>query len=538
MSQPNKIMRAEAREAEVATPECPSGSVGASAPKRARRDDERRAPKPVKADAGPAIDRRRRRKTTADLKIPRQQMNMSAVRVGLQGVDILAVFAVIGFGIWNGYIGTNNNGIIAPLTAAVLGSSIFIFMMFFGRAYRFRPTEILSGHLKTVLLASLAAMGAWLAVSLILRPDTFTPDTLARAGIGATALLLVMHTLYSRQLAVLHRNGRLAPTVVMLGATDSARRIIEENARTKELNIVAIFDERLARAPLNIHGVPVVGQIDDLLGWEGLPFVNRIVVTLPSAAASRKRDFVEKVRLLPNRIAYVSDAFEHLNHVQQRLSEIAEISLNDVTGSPKSGAYTAAKRLMDITVSGLALIALAVPLGILALLIRMDSPGPILFRQERHGFNNRVFGVLKFRSMRTDMSDFKAERQTEANDPRITKIGRFIRKTSIDELPQLLNVLKGEMSLVGPRPHAVGMKTQGRDSIDLVAEYAHRHKVKPGLTGWAQINGSRGPLHNAQDVQTRVQLDVEYIERANLLWDIWIMIKTLPVLLGDNEAIR
>ena len=140
--------------------------------------------------------------------------------------------------------------------------------------------------------------------------------------------------------------------------------------------------------------------------------------------------------------------------------------------------------------------------------------------------------------MRNDKADLKAEQQTVAGDTRVTKIGKFIRKTSIDELPQLLNVLKGEMSLVGPRPHAVGMKTAGKESIELVSEYAHRHKVKPGMTGWAQINGSRGPLHSGEDVAERVRLDVEYIERSNVMWDIYIMLKTLPVLLGDRTNVR
>ena len=440
--------------------------------------------------------------------------------------------------VWSHYVGANAQTVVAPISAALLGAATFIFMMLFAKAYRFRPTETTGEHLKTVFVASLASLGVWLSMALILRPDSFLPDSLARAGIAASVALLVLHFGYSRLLQRLHLKGRLAPTVVMLGATESARRIIEENAKTKELNIVAIFDERLARAPIDIHGVPVVGRIGDLLQWEGLPYVNRIVVTLPSAAAERKRDFVEKVRLLPNRIAYVSDAFENLDHVKQRLSEIAEVSLNDITGNPKSGTYTALKRLTDIILGSIALILLAIPLGIIALMIKMDSPGPALFKQPRHGFNNRIFDVLKFRTMRTDVCDVKAERQTEADDPRITRIGRFIRKTSIDELPQLWNVIRGEMSLVGPRPHAVGMKTAGRDSIELVEEYAHRHKVKPGMTGWAQINGSRGPLHTAEDVQRRVQLDVEYIERSNLFWDLMIMAKTLPVMLGDREAIR
>lgn len=504
----------------------------------ARREDERRIARPGDDASVPKVDRRRKRLSIDHLTVPSSQTNMNAVRFGLELIDATAISAVIAVFVWSHYVGANAQTIVAPISAALLGAATFIFMMLFAKAYRFRPTETTGEHLKTVLVASLASLGVWLSMALILRPDSFLPDSLARAGIAASVTLLVLHFGYSRLLQRLHLKGRLAPTVVMLGATESARRIIEENAKTKELNIVAIFDERLARAPIDIHGVPVVGRIGDLLQWEGLPYVNRIVVTLPSAAAERKRDFVEKVRLLPNRIAYVSDAFENLDHVKQRLSEIAEVSLNDITGNPKSGTYTALKRLTDIVLGSIALILLAIPLGVIALLIKMDSPGPALFKQPRHGFNNRIFDVLKFRTMRTDVCDVKAERQTEADDPRITRIGRFIRKTSIDELPQLWNVIRGEMSLVGPRPHAVGMKTAGRDSIELVEEYAHRHKVKPGMTGWAQINGSRGPLHTAEDVQRRVQLDVEYIERSNLFWDLMIMAKTLPVMLGDREAIR
>ncbi|MEM7729878.1 MAG: exopolysaccharide biosynthesis polyprenyl glycosylphosphotransferase [Pseudomonadota bacterium] len=516
----------------------PLGTSSELPQSRARREDERRIARPGDGNTVPAVDRRRRRLDIDDLTVPTAQSNMNAVRFGLQLCDVVALVGIIAGITWTSYVGANRQDVLAPIAAAFLGAGVFIFMLLFGKAYRFRPTETVPDHLKTVLVAGLAALGLWLSAALILRPDSFLPDSLAKAGLVAIGGLIVLHTVYARQLQRMHLKGKLAPTVVMLGATDSARRIIEENAKTKELNIVAIFDERLARAPIDIHGVPVVGRIGDLLQWEGLPYVNRIVVTLPSAAAARKKDFVEKVRLLPNRIAYVSDAFENLDHVKQRLSEIAEISLNDVTGSPKSGIHTALKRLTDIVLGSIALAVLAVPLAVIALVIRLDSPGPALFRQPRHGFNNRVFDVLKFRTMRTDMADMKAERQTEADDPRITRIGRFIRKTSIDELPQLVNVIRGEMSLVGPRPHAVGMKTAGRDSIELVEEYAHRHKVKPGMTGWAQINGSRGPLHTGEDVQRRVQLDVEYIERSNVLWDLAIMAKTLPVMLGDREAIR
>jgi len=493
--------------------------------------------RPSKSDT-PRVDRRRKRLTTADVSVPRKQLNMNAVRFGLRSLDVIMVCAIIALGIWNGYIGTNNRGITAPVAASVLGSAIFISALFISNAYRFNAAQKWQSHIKNVGLASFAALGIWLAIALIIRPETFLPDALAKAGLGAIILILVLHSAYYAQMRRLHMRGALAPTIVMLGATESARRIIEENAKTKELNILAIFDDRLARTPHNIYGVPVIGKVEDLLAWDALPYVNRIVVTLPSNAGKRRHEFVERVKLLPNRIAFVVDEFENLNHVQQRVSEIAEVSMRDVTGNPKSGRHTAIKRLSDIVISATVLVLGSPVLLLIAALIRMDSKGPILFKQKRHGFNNRVFDIYKFRSMRNEDADLKAAVQTTKNDPRVTKIGRFIRKTSIDELPQLLNVLKGEMSLVGPRPHATGMQTEGKTSIDLVAEYAHRHKVKPGMTGWAQINGSRGPLNSRQDIAERVRLDVEYIERSNLFFDLYIMFMTLPVLLGDTTNTR
>jgi lipopolysaccharide/colanic/teichoic acid biosynthesis glycosyltransferase len=168
----------------------------------------------------------------------------------------------------------------------------------------------------------------------------------------------------------------------------------------------------------------------------------------------------------------------------------------------------------------------------------MDSPGPVFFRQRRHGFNNEEITVWKFRSMRVEMADAKAARQISADDDRVTKVGKFIRKTSLDELPQIFNVLTGEMSLVGPRPHAIGMKTGDVESAQLVREYAHRHRMKPGMTGWAAIHGSRGPVDTPELVRERVALDVHYIERQSFWLDLYIMAMTIPCLLGDKDAVR
>jgi len=474
----------------------------------------------------------------SEIKFITKTRNMNALRVALRLCDAFLVTAVILIVIWNGYVGSGNKEILAPLAAGLSGTFGFFATLYLVRAHQFSPAETYGWHMKKVLLGAAAALGVWLSAALVFKPDTFLPDYLAIAGLLAAGGLLALHSIYYFSIKRQHESGELIPTIIMLGATEAARRLIEENARTRELNIIAIFDERLSRAPHNIHGVPVVGKIQDMLDWDALPYVDRIVVTLPAMAEARKKVFVEQVRRLPNRIAFVVDEFEHLDHVQQRLTQIAEIGMREVTGKPKSGRHIFAKRLMDIGISGTALVLGAPVLALVALAVKLESKGPILFKQKRQGFNNRVFDVYKFRSLKIEDEDKDARSQVLAGDSRVTKVGKFIRKTSLDELPQLLNVLKGDMSLVGPRPHAVGMHTGNIETYKLVDDYAHRLKVKPGLTGWAQINGSRGPLHDADSVARRIQFDMDYIERSSVLFDLIIMAKTLPCLLGDNDNIR
>jgi lipopolysaccharide/colanic/teichoic acid biosynthesis glycosyltransferase len=198
----------------------------------------------------------------------------------------------------------------------------------------------------------------------------------------------------------------------------------------------------------------------------------------------------------------------------------------------------AAKRAQDLTLSIGGVIALAPLMGAIAIAIKLDSPGPIFFRQRRHGYMNEEIVVWKFRSMRVETTDHKAIRQVSADDDRVTRVGRLIRKTSLDELPQIFNIITGEMSIVGPRPHAIGMLSGGAEASKLVETYAHRHRIKPGLTGWAAVNGSRGPVDTAEDVRRRVALDLEYVERQSFWLDASIILKTVPCLLGDSETVR
>lgn len=192
-----------------------------------------------------------------------------------------------------------------------------------------------------------------------------------------------------------------------------------------------------------------------------------------------------------------------------------------------SPVQLATKRALDIIIAASILLALAPVLLLIALLIRLDSPGPALFTQVRWGQNCRRIRIYKFRSMRADAGDASGVAQTVENDPRLTRIGAFIRKTNIDELPQLLNVLWGDMSLVGPRCHAIGMLAAGVRYEDLVPHYHERHAVKPGLTGLAQMRGLRGPTDRPGKARARIASDLYYIENFSIRLDLWIMFGTV-----------
>jgi exopolysaccharide biosynthesis polyprenyl glycosylphosphotransferase len=312
--------------------------------------------------------------------------------------------------------------------------------------------------------------------------------------------------------------------------------LIETALKTREVAVLGVFDDRLGRAPKEIAGVPVLGDTGDLLGHKVLPYVDRIVIAVNPTAQNRVREIIARLRVLPNDVSLVLDSGE--DGRVRALSRIADAQLAQVSGEPADVRRAVVKRLQDIVIGWTALILGLPVMALVAIAIKLDSPGPIFFRQRRHGFNNEEILVWKFRSMRQEAADFAAVQQVQAGDDRVTRVGRFIRKTSLDELPQLFNVIGGEMSLVGPRPHAVGMKTGQTESARLVAEYAHRHRMKPGMTGWAAINGSRGPVDSPELVRRRVALDIEYIERQSFWFDIYIMAMTIPCLLGDSETVR
>ena len=425
-------------------------------------------------------------------------------------------------------------GEILPLA---VGFAILVWALGALGCYAFAQRETLPRHLLRVL-AAFGLTGAPLLLGELLLPGGRNSLPLLAQWFGPVlAGLCLLHVVWWNTVRRWRRDGKLTPNIVIVGATDSARKLIETALKTREVAVLGVFDDRLGRAPKEIAGVPVLGDTGDLLGHKVLPYVDRIVIAVDPNAQTRVREIIARLRVLPNDVSLVLDSGGEDGRVRA-LSRIADAQLAQVSGEPADVRRAVVKRLQDITVGWTALIIGLPVMALVALAIKLDSPGPIFFRQRRHGFNNEEILVWKFRSMRQEAADFAAVQQVQAGDDRVTRVGRFIRKTSLDELPQLLNVIGGEMSLVGPRPHAVGMKTGQTESARLVAEYAHRHRMKPGMTGWAAINGSRGPVDSPELVRRRVALDIEYIERQSFWFDVYIMAMTIPCLLGDSETVR
>lgn len=338
-------------------------------------------------------------------------------------------------------------------------------------------------------------------------------------------------------LVFLARRGRIIQTITIVGGTEHTERLIAMlHQRTAEpwTKIVGFFDDRISRMPLKLGECPYLGTVDDLIFFARTHRVDDVLITLPWHAERRLLDIVQKLKVLPANIQLVPNSIGHdlANCVIARLHGVPVLT---IYGNPISGWCWIIKFLEDRILGALLLLLLAPVMLACAVAIKLDSSGPILFRQRRYGYNNSLIEVFKFRTMYHEKRDENAETLTTRGDTRITRIGKFLRRTSLDELPQLFNVVLGDMSLVGPRPHAIRAKAAGRLYQDIVNEYAVRHKVKPGITGWAQVNGWRGETDTEEKIRRRVEHDLYYMDNLSLLFDLQIMVRTLiAVLLGRN----
>jgi Undecaprenyl-phosphate glucose phosphotransferase len=476
-----------------------------------------------------------------DRRGPMRPAILSPTRSRLTGWMLGAIFRIadaIGLGVLALAAAPLSAGRIAPssLTPFIVGAVALIWALSTLHAYAFAQREGLGGH-----LAKVAAGFGLAALCLEFLLLGFHPTTVAPAPfwiwfVASFAMLYALHALWWAMVRRWRAKGRLTPNIVVVGANQNAERLVAAAMQSGETAVLGVFDDRVGRSARDVAGVPVLGDIQALLDHRIMPYVDRVVIAVPQNAQARVRQLIEQLAVLPNEVMLLIDQGPASRAAA--LSRITEAPLAPVSGAPSNERRALVKRAQDLIVGALALLV-GLPLMLLiALAIKFDSPGPVFFRQRRHGFNNEEILVWKFRSMRPSRELAAGVQQVRFDDERVTRVGRIIRRTSLDELPQLFNVLKGEMSLVGPRPHAVGMKTGQSVSAKLVADYAHRHRMKPGMTGWAAIKGSRGPVDTPELVKRRVALDIEYIERQSLMLDLIIMAQTIPCLLGDDEVVR
>lgn len=326
---------------------------------------------------------------------------------------------------------------------------------------------------------------------------------------------------------------------VVIGTTELCQMLVDRLRRqaAPTLTLLGVV-EHLQDPPVarrSFCDLPVLGEVDTLIDMIRRDEVDKVLVALPWSDAKAIRAILSRISVAPVDV-YLVPGLEGFELNDRQITLIAGVPVVQAINRPLGGWHSFVKRTEDLVLGGL-LLALAAPamLGIAAM-IKMTSPGPVLFCQRRLGFNNRIIGVFKFRTMYAHLTDADARQQSTRNDPRVTRVGAWLRRSSMDELPQLLNVIMGNMSLVGPRPHALQTTAGGMPLEDVVPVYSSRHRVKPGMTGWAQVNGYRGALDTVDKIVQRVNHDLYYIENWSLAFDLKILWRTVLLVLADNNA--
>ena len=366
-----------------------------------------------------------------------------------------------------------------------------------------------------------------------IHPEVTRPAALLPAGLGLlwATLSRATHAGAERALA---RTGLIGQRAAILGSGAAAAAALAWLARNRAegLHLVGLVED--GSDPETIPGLRVLGPITDLIRIAQTQRIDLLVVA-PRAEPVLQAE-IEELRRLPVRLCLLGQPFPLFPRARWRLAAAGGRSFVEFDRMPLQGRNALLKRGFDILVAGALLLLLLPSLLLIALAIRLDSPGPVLFRQPRRGRHNEVFAIYKFRTMRAEAADPGCRRQTSRGDARLTRVGAMLRRHSLDELPQLLNVLRGEMSLVGPRPHALFTAAGGVPVEQASRAYLARTYVRPGITGLAQVNGWRGELDTLDKLHGRIEHDIAYIETWSFWADLRILLRTLPRVLRDRRA--
>ncbi len=332
--------------------------------------------------------------------------------------------------------------------------------------------------------------------------------------------------------------GRLGDTVAVVGSGAMAARVLKTMGAAPGTGprLLGVFDDSRRQQSSNEHAsVRTTGTIDDLVILARQLTIDKVVIALPADAEAQIEAIVQELSMFPCEVVVC------LGQLGDRLKPtdlglVGGVPVARISRKPLEDWQIVWKGIEDKVAAVAAVVVLWPVFAAAALAIRIESPGPVFFCQRRFGFNNQPITIYKFRTMYHDMADPDGGRQAVRNDPRVTKVGRLLRRTNLDELPQFLNVLQGRLSVVGPRPHALTMRAADRLYHEAVDAYATRHKVKPGITGWAQVNGLRGETDTLEKAQRRVEYDLSYIDDWSLLLDLKIILLTFVRGFRDPNA--
>ena len=418
-----------------------------------------------------------------------------------------------------------------PFTNTVAGIGLLTFMIsspVFGRAnssaYMHRPV---SQAFPRILLNWGAVVAALLFLGFAFKVSADFSRTLMLTWFVATPIVLTAAHALRRKAAVL-ANSPTGSRFVIIGANNVGLELLRRLPRE---GFLGYFDFRSAdRLSEHIDADQLVGHCKDVASFARLHGVTAIYIALPMANVPRIGEMISELRDTTASIYFIPDVFA-FDLIQGRLVDINGMPAVSVCDTPFHGWDAVLKRAFDLCAGGLGLILVSPLMALLAIGVRLSSPGPVLFRQRRYGLHGEEINVYKFRSM-TVCEDGAVVTQAKKNDQRVTAFGAFLRKSSLDELPQLLNVLEGKMSLVGPRPHAIAHNEQYRK---LISGYMIRHKVRPGITGWAQVNGLRGETDTIDKMSDRVKYDIDYLNNWSVWLDLKILFRTVMMLFRRDE---
>jgi Undecaprenyl-phosphate glucose phosphotransferase len=435
-------------------------------------------------------------------------------------------------------------GLIFSDVAVLLIAAILANLLRFGNPLAIdRPALVVMAALPMMILASelfglyqpsrasqhvrspLRWAGTWsvtLGLMLVVLFFTKTGNVFSRLWvaywyIAALLMILPVRFIWAHALHGWYRKGRMGENVGVVGSSEELEGFLKAT-QSRLRSSVMFHDHR--EDPAEALPQAVFDRIGHLY---------LLILTFDARNEKRIESWLGPCRNLNIAVDLAPPLSRELAHLEPH--DLGGLMVWRMSTAPMSGDALMLKRLEDIVLGALSLLVALPVMALVALAIRIDSPGPILFRQRRHGFNGREFTVLKFRSMTAAPQDDRHVPQAVRDDPRITRVGAFIRRTSLDELPQIINVLRGDMSMVGPRPHAVAHNEAFGKQIE---DYLRRHRVKPGITGWAQVNGYRGETDTLDKMERRIEFDLYYIDNWSLGLDLRILLRTLAVIIHPN----